>query len=276
MIKRIISSALSVLTVIICVTNHIPEVQGETVTHTVTFLDFDGEPIQIIEVSENQKINYSKIDTSYLNRNLDKYTQIQFIGWDKTPETVTKDTVINALSQIGVITISRFPEKVNYYERTGEIDLNGLYVSITIIKQLPELDANGERKTEKIVENISQSCKTVPKNLNEAFKNGDVATVSIYPMKSDLSIYDYNINFISGKGDVNLDGAIDASDASIVLTYYANNSVGKEYKMSERQINCSDVDSNSSVNSLDASYILTYYAMNATGQNPKWENIIRK
>lgn len=116
MIKRIISSVLSVLTIIMCVNNCIPEVRGETAVHTVTFLDFDGEPIQIIEVAEKQKINYSKIDTDYLNRNLDKYTQIQFIGWDKTPETVTEDTVINALSQIGEITISRFPEKTNYYD----------------------------------------------------------------------------------------------------------------------------------------------------------------
>lgn len=275
MIKRIISSVLSVLTIIMCVNNCIPEVRGETAVHTVTFLDFDGEPIQIIEVAEKQKINYSKIDTDYLNRNLDKYTQIQFIGWDKTPETVTEDTVINALSQIGEITISRFPEKTNYYDKTGEIDLDGLNVSITIIKQLPELDADGERKTERIVENVSQSCRTVPKNLDEAFKNNNVAKVSIYPMKSNLSIYDYNINFISGKGDVNLDGAINASDASIVLTYYANISVGKEYKMSERQLDCSDIDRNGIINSLDASYILTFYALKATGKNPKWENVVK-
>ena len=65
-------------------------------------------------------------------------------------------------------------------------------------------------------------------------------------------------------GDVNNDGAINAVDASAVLTYYAMTSTNKKGDFDENQKLAADVDHNSSINAVDASCILSYYAYVST------------
>ena len=65
-------------------------------------------------------------------------------------------------------------------------------------------------------------------------------------------------------GDVNNDGAINAVDASEVLTYYAMTSTNKKGDFDENQKLAADVDHNGSINAVDASCILSYYAYVAT------------
>lgn len=76
------------------------------------------------------------------------------------------------------------------------------------------------------------------------------------------SIY---ITYGKGMGDVNFDGTIDAIDASLVLTDYAETATGKSGSFSDVQKIAADVDENTENNALDASYILSYYAYKATG-----------
>ncbi|WP_294412802.1 dockerin type I domain-containing protein [uncultured Ruminococcus sp.] len=65
-------------------------------------------------------------------------------------------------------------------------------------------------------------------------------------------------------GDVNNDGAINAVDASAVLTYYAMISTNKKGDFDENQKLAADVDNNGSINAVDASCILSYYAYVST------------
>ena len=66
-------------------------------------------------------------------------------------------------------------------------------------------------------------------------------------------------------GDVNLDGAVDALDASLVLMEYAASATGKPSVIdSEAKFNA-DVNSDGTADALDASEILGYYAYKATG-----------
>jgi endoglucanase len=66
-------------------------------------------------------------------------------------------------------------------------------------------------------------------------------------------------------GDVNNDGAVNALDASAVLTAYANIATGKASGLSAAQTKAADANSDSSTDALDASLILSYYAYTATG-----------
>ena len=72
-------------------------------------------------------------------------------------------------------------------------------------------------------------------------------------------------------GDVNEDGMIDSSDASMVLAEYALMQTGGEPTFTEIQKISADVNKDYSVDSSDASKILAYYAESSTGKTPSWD-----
>ena len=109
--------------------------------------------------------------------------------------------------------------------------------------------------------------------------------------------------YIGVKGDANLDNKVDATDASAVLTYYANLLTGKsadEVVLSTSQLAKNDavyeqfaaflVDVNASlsdraltkadrdkdINAIDASYILTFFADRAATENEKYNTLTDK
>ena len=78
-------------------------------------------------------------------------------------------------------------------------------------------------------------------------------------------------------GDINGDGTIDISDATIILMMYAYSAAGMDMsEYTEEQLIAADIDGDGKVSISDATYILTYYAQNAAGLNPSWEGILKK
>lgn len=67
------------------------------------------------------------------------------------------------------------------------------------------------------------------------------------------------------KGDVNTDGFIDSSDASLILEAYSNLSTGSASGLDEEQSAAADVNEDGIIDSTDASVILSYYAFISTG-----------
>ncbi len=65
-------------------------------------------------------------------------------------------------------------------------------------------------------------------------------------------------------GDVNKDGLIDATDATLVLMEYSALSTGQESTFDVAQKNASDVDMDELINAVDATHILSYYAYLST------------
>lgn len=70
------------------------------------------------------------------------------------------------------------------------------------------------------------------------------------------------------KGDVNFDGVIDATDASLVLNEYANVMSGKPPSFTEEQMIAADMNNDGVIDARDASIILDIYAKMST-QDPK-------
>lgn len=77
----------------------------------------------------------------------------------------------------------------------------------------------------------------------------------------------------TAKGDVNMDGLVDVNDASLVLSYYAQKSVGLDPDANTvfANIKFGDIDENGSIQIDDATKILSYYAQKAVGLNPSWD-----
>lgn len=75
-------------------------------------------------------------------------------------------------------------------------------------------------------------------------------------------------------GDVNFDGTVNALDASLVLTAYANTATGKDSGFNDIQKIVGDVNKDNEINALDASNILGYYAYTATGGDKSFEDFL--
>lgn len=72
-------------------------------------------------------------------------------------------------------------------------------------------------------------------------------------------------------GDINEDGSIDSSDASLVLAEYAKIQTGGVGVFTDIQLKAADVSNDGVIDSSDASKILAYYAMVSTGKEPTWD-----
>ena len=66
-------------------------------------------------------------------------------------------------------------------------------------------------------------------------------------------------------GDVNLNGIVDATDASMALEYYSLKSVGENPSFTPQQKYNADIDENEIIDAIDASSILSYYTYSSTG-----------
>ena len=77
-------------------------------------------------------------------------------------------------------------------------------------------------------------------------------------------------------GDVNNDGTIDSSDATLVLSDYAVIATGGTSTFTDEQIKAADVNKDKKCDSIDASLILAYYAHTSTGGTGTIEEYLSK
>lgn len=69
-------------------------------------------------------------------------------------------------------------------------------------------------------------------------------------------------------GDLNGDSAINAVDASIILSSYARYATSND-KPSAEELSAGDIDKNGTIDSVDASIVLSYYAYVSTNSEPQ-------
>ena len=91
--------------------------------------------------------------------------------------------------------------------------------------------------------------------------------------------------WIAHKGDVNLDGVVNAKDAALILVYAADAGAGNDAFLTESHDDTeeqfayflADIDGegkeNSPLNAMDAAKILIYAAMQGSGNQPDWNEI---
>ena len=242
--------------------------------YTLTFIDFDGNVMETMEVSPDEKIDYSKIDTSSLHSHIDIYTEQDFYMWSSTPEYINSDTVINALYKRATISVDDIPHKTEYYTTNGNVELDGLSVSISTDTQTPVTDENGNYYVNTQTENITSSCYAEISSLEELFADGKTATVNILPPGDDKPVATYEITLFDELGDINNDGLVDSVDAAFVLRTYADTSAHGNMTLDEKQVKICDINRDGLVDTVDAAAILMYYAKISAGNTPVWEEIV--
>ncbi len=242
--------------------------------YTLTFIDFDGNVMETMEVSPDEKIDYSKIDTSSLHSHIDIYTEQDFYMWSSTPEYINSDTAINALYKRATISVDDIPHKTEYYTTNRNVDLEGLSVSIRTDTQTPVTDEDGNYCVNTQTENITSSCYAEVPSLEELFADGKTATVNILPPGDDKPVATYEITLFDELGDINNDGLVDTVDAAFVLRTYADISAHGNMTLNEKQVKICDINKDGLVDTVDAAAILTYYAQISAGNTPVWEEIV--
>lgn len=245
----------------------------EITSHKMTFLDFDGNVMQVIEVFEGETIDYSKVDTSSLHKHIDRYTEQAFNMWSATPDTIVSDTTVQALYKKATISVEGSPNKTEYYSPFGEVSLEGLSIIITIEVQTPLTDKNGDYYINTQSENIIKSCYS-DKKLDELFLDTKVAEVNIIPLGDDKSIFTYEITLFDSLGDTNNDNIVDSVDASFVLETYADFSTGVQPSLDDELIKICDINQDGFIDAKDASYILMYYSCSSTNDVVIWEQLV--
>ena len=240
---------------------------------TLTCLDFDGEVIQEIQVTAEEKIDYSQIDISGLHSFVDTYTEQDFSEWSSMPEYISEDTTIQALWKKGSISTDSTPVKTEYYSKNAEVDFSGLSVIITLEIQTAETDKDGNFIVETQENNITSACYS-EKSLDELFEDEKTAVMNVIPSGDDKPIFSYEVTLFDSLGDTNNDNNVDAVDATFILETYANLSTGTYNTLTDNQKKVCDINQDGIVDAVDATYILMYYAESSTSGKPVWENLL--
>ena len=161
-----------------------------------------------------------------------------------------------------------FADEINVEVRDNGILLkNNGHIKATITLYCYLLDENGHFKFNSSYSNISTG------NVNSQEKNAVIETdnnvlISIenqeiiyYIDKNGDDVYDDIVE----KGDVNCDGFINASDASLVLAKYASDSANSSEYIGVGN-NLGDYNGDGVINASDASDVLAYYADISSGK----------
>lgn len=161
-----------------------------------------------------------------------------------------------------------FADEINVEVRDNGILLkNNGHIKATITPYCYLLDENGHFKFNSSYSNISTG------NVNSQEKNAVIETdnnvlISIenqeiiyYIDKNGDDVYDDIVE----KGDVNCDGFINASDASLVLAKYASDSANSSEYIGVGN-NLGDYNGDGVINASDASDVLAYYADISSGK----------
>lgn len=230
---------------------------------TVTFLDLDGKPYFTMSIPKGGQMDkqaVQQLDTQNLRKQIDGHTQMWFSSWTDIPDNITEDVIVRPLTVTGTISMEKQPNKHKYYSLNSEISSDGLVVDI-ILETQTGIDEKGNFIVNKEVVDISSTCTVEPKTTAEAFKSGDKATVKIFPINSKSPIGNYEISYIEGIADVDGDGVISGSDATLVLIEYTNLSDTPEYKLNESVMKYGDMDNDGIITGSDATLLLCYYTM---------------
>ena len=245
----------------------------EETFYTMTFLDFDGEVMQTLDVKPDEKIDYSLIDTSSLHSHIDMYTEQAFHAWSSTPKYISEDTTIQALYKKASISTEGTPTKTEYYSTGADIKLDGLSVLITLEIQTPVIDENGNYYVNTQTENIIDNCY-VEQSLEELFADDKKATVNVIPAGDNKPIFSYEITLFDSLGNANGDDFVNSVDASIISGIYADLATGVELTLDENQQKICDINQDGRIDARDATYVSMFYALSSTSGNAIWENLV--
>ena len=202
--------------------------------------------------------------------------------------TTTDVTTTTGVTTTGVTKISVVETKTGYYfsEDTRTFDPTALLKVVSVDEEGNETDITADVT-------FGEDSAATPKSVYADTETYYAGTVDAYykGVKLDAAPTVY----IGVKGDADLNGRVELSDATLALTYYAEHAVNNDFYFTTSSADqpadenletlayfLTDINtestagkdsSDAAIELADATNILTYYAEDAVNNNPKWAEI---
>ncbi len=186
------------------------------------------------------------------------------------PDSVTciEGAAFLACSSLESITI---PDSVT---SIGEYAFNGCsnLTSITVLN--PECEIYDDSGTiSAVIVNSGND------TYNGVIRGYDNSTAQAYAEKYNYKFESLGAaptNTATESGDLNDDGKIDATDATLVLVNYSLLSTGEKMQLTESQQKAADVNGDGKIDASDATMILQYYSYLSTGGKDSFADFLKK
>ena len=227
----------------------------EIIEVPVLLLDYDNSQLAVSSAEFNLTYDYNALDLVELTSKSDAYCT----------DTIFTSAINQFSIEIGLgnaIAGEHLANVVVFRFRIKDMSLNQDY--FIRIENFCAYDANGR--------NISDHIKTNDGRIRLVEKITTTTTTSTTANSTTTTTtppVTTEPYFILG--DINADGSVDSSDASLVLAEYAKIQTGGAGEFTDIQYKAADVNKDDTVDSSDASKILAYYAMVSTGKKPTWD-----
>lgn len=265
-------------------TDYTIEIFFRIMSYTVTFVDYDGT------ILKTEIVEHGKQATAPADPQREHYV---FTGWDTTYSDITTNVTIRAMYEPAQYTVTFVSwdgqvlktETVTYTESATAPDAperegydfshwSHDYTSVS-----SDLTVTAVYTLKEYTVQFVDSDDTVLST--QTVKHGEAAVPPAAPQKEgyifigwDNTNYDYVTQHMTIKamyieagtlGDVNLDGSVDATDASLVLIAAAAVGAGQNSGLNDTQLRNADVNLDGAFDATDAAYILQYAATVGVG-----------
>ncbi len=160
-----------------------------------------------------------------------------------------------------ILTVGNASERVTYKYDCG----NGHSETFTLIPQIEETPVETTTATTTVTTTTTTAAPETT-----TVTTTTTAPVTTTPEKPPVSAPAVSL------GDINGNGSIDSSDATLVLSDYAVIATGGKSTFTAEQAKAADINNDGKCDSIDASLILAYYAHTSTGGTGTIEEYISK
>lgn len=184
--------------------------------------------------------------------------------WSAYNETITGISLGSGITNIGSMALSYMPSLASIVlpETIKEVGSSAFYDC----KALQEITfMNPECR-------IDENTLTIP--YNTVICGYENSTAQAYAEKNGRTFKSLGEVPVVTLGNVNEDTVIDAVDASLVLSEYAELSVGNPFTFTDTQQKAADVNNDGKIDAVDASLISGYYAEVSTGSTVSFEEFL--
>ncbi|SFY06807.1 leucine-rich repeat protein [Ruminococcus sp. XPD3002] len=225
--------------------------------------NFMGSPVEDITIPGSIKsINHSMFGSSSF-RNVTIKNGVERIEDRAFVECILKEvTIPESVSYIGYHAFGPHEVSIDWGDETP-IELK----KITILNPNCELN--------QIIETDSES----PDRYSGVICGYEGSTAQKFATEHDLAFESLGAaptNTATESGDLNDDGKIDATDATLVLVNYSLLSTGEKIQLTESQQKAADVNGDGKIDASDATMILQYYSYLSTGGKDSFADFLKK
>ena len=258
-----------------CIWNHLTTLDVSSNT-ALNYLYCGSNQISALDVSKNVELETLRCNSNQLTTlDISKNTALEWLECFNNQLTaldVSKNTALTNLycnsNQLTSLDVSNNTEltELYCYDNTYKIALTDGKFDLSTLPAGFDLTKASEWTNGSVEGNIL-TVEETSKNVTYTYDCGNEKTASFTLVP--------NVKQNSLLGDINNDSSIDSSDATLILSDYAELAVGKESSFNAEQAKAADVNGDGKYDSIDASLILAYYAHISTGGTGTIEDYLK-